>query len=429
MEVMEMLSHKEIIALEAKKTTYNISCGTGNGLMMNVSKVSKGGTKCFVGRTRFRGKQITCYLGSFGKGYGKFNTVQQANAEWIKRLNWSFNQEKNPNEYGKKEVSEIKTLDDAISSFLKKKSSEVKQTTIREYSRKLHNQVLTKIDPSTPLKDLEWDGKLGRQEIMRIVEAIKNGGKGNNVDLARRCQDRLKDVFNHAIAQGWMSRGQNPAIRPEGETNPHKPQHHKAISWEEVPNLLKEINLNRTNCHPMSVLSTKLCSLTFLRAGALTRLKWSWIKKVDDILCFEMSGDTSGLKRKKGKNDHIPHHIPITKHIQKILNILEQYRDGSDYVFTPLRESRYPHLDPCTPNNYLRNIGYQNKMVAHGWRSIALTNGQEKLGANFEIIQRQMGHLVGDKVRKAYDHSRMLKERKEFLENWGNLLVKQGLLL
>ena len=38
-----------------------------------------------------------------------------------------------------------------------------------------------------------------------------------------------------------------------------------------------------------------------------------------------------------------------------------------------------------------------------------------------------MGHLVGDKVRKAYDHSRMLKERKVFLKNWGILLVKQGL--
>ena len=67
-------------------------------------------------------------------------------------------------------------------------------------------------------------------------------------------------------------------------------------------------------------------------------------------------------------------------------------------------------------------------MVAHDWRSIALTNGQEKLGTNFEIIQRQMGHLVGDKVRKPYDHSRILK-KKEFLENWGILLVKQGLLL
>ena len=134
-------------------------------------------------------------------------------------------------------------------------------------------------------------------------------------------------------------------------------------------------------------------------------------------------------KRKKGKNDHIPHHVPITKQIQKIIDICYQYRDGSKFLFTPLRESRFPHLDPSSPNNYLRNIGYQNKMVAHGWRSIALTNGQEKLGANFEIIQRQMGHLVGDKVRQAYDHSRLLKERKGFLEKWGNLLVEHGLLL
>tara|TARA_B100000674_G_C37445290_1_gene735765 strand:- start:55 stop:243 length:189 start_codon:yes stop_codon:yes gene_type:complete len=62
-------------------------------------------------------------------------------------------------------------------------------------------------------------------------------------------------------------------------------------------------------------------------------------------------------------------------------------------------------------------------MVAHGWRSISLTNGQEKAGPNFEIIKRQMGHFVGDKVRKAYHHSRMLKQR--ISRELGNLLVKQ----
>tara|TARA_Y100001978_G_C23592171_1_gene384443 strand:- start:59 stop:247 length:189 start_codon:yes stop_codon:yes gene_type:complete len=62
-------------------------------------------------------------------------------------------------------------------------------------------------------------------------------------------------------------------------------------------------------------------------------------------------------------------------------------------------------------------------MVAHGWRSISLTNGQEKAGPNFEIIKRQMGHFVGDKVSKAYHHSRMLKQR--ISRELGNLLVKQ----
>ena len=424
-----MLSIKEIQTLQPKNEKYNKGCRCSNGLTLEISSIKQGGTKCFVGRRRFRGKQTSCYIGSYGKGYGQFDSTSKANTEWIKRIEWAETTGRNPSDYGKKDISKEKTLEDAIQSFLKKKSYEIKETSLREYSRKLNNMVLSRLDKDTPLKELEWGDGRGREEIMRVVEGIRDGGKGNNVDLARRCQDRLKDVFNHAIAQGWMSRGQNPAIRPEGEKNPHKPSHHKSVSWEEVPKLIKEINLNRINAHPLSVLSTKLCALTFLRGGALTRLQWSWIKKVDGILCFEMSGDTSGLKRKKGKNDHIPHHVPITKNIQKILDVLEDYRDESDYVFAPLRGSRFPHIDPSTPNNYLRNIGYQNKMVAHGWRTIALTNGQEKLGADYEIIQRQMGHLVGDKVRQAYDKSRMLKERKDFLDKWGDLLVKKGLSL
>ena len=44
-----------------------------------------------------------------------------------------------------------------------------------------------------------------------------------------------------------------------------------------------------------------------------------------------------------------------------------------------------------------------------------------------DVIQRQMGHLIGDKVRKAYDKSLILEERREFLEQWCALLVKKGL--
>ena len=52
-----MLSTKAVKELEIKNAKYNISCGTGNGLILEISSKKKGGTKCFVGRTRFRGKQ------------------------------------------------------------------------------------------------------------------------------------------------------------------------------------------------------------------------------------------------------------------------------------------------------------------------------------------------------------------------------------
>ena len=48
-------------------------------------------------------------------------------------------------------------------------------------------------------------------------------------------------------------------------------------------------------------------------------------------------------------------------------------------------------------------MGYKGILVGHGVRSIPLTAGQEILGFSHEVIQRQMAHSVGDRVRQAYD--------------------------
>ena len=94
-----------------------------------------------------------------------------------------------------------------------------------------------------------------------------------------------------------------------------------------------------------------------------------------------------------------------------------------------MKHSRYAHLDPSAPNHYIRNLGYKNKLRAHGWRSVALTNGIDQLREDKEVIKKQMGHLPDNKVDQAYDKSEMLERRREFLEKWGDLLVEKGLEL
>ena len=96
-------------------------------------------------------------------------------------------------------------------------------------------------------------------------------------------------------------------------------------------------------------------------------------------------------------------------------------------MFQPIREGRYLHLDPESPNNYLIRLGYKGKQRAHGWRRTARSNFVDQLGCDEDVIKRQMGHLPDNKVDKAYDQSLRLKDRKDFLEKWCNLLVKQGL--
>ena len=88
------------------------------------------------------------------------------------------------------------------------------------------------------------------------------------------------------------------------------------LSWEEVPEVLEKVSLNPCNSHPISQLATKLSFMTFLRSGALTRLEWGMIDEKRKLLIID--GKTSGLKRKKDCNDHIPHYVPIKPHMEKI---------------------------------------------------------------------------------------------------------------
>ena len=71
--------------------------------------------------------------------------------------------------------------------------------------------------------------------------------------------------------------------------------------------------------------------MTFLRAGALTRLEWDWIDWEKDLL--PISGTTSGLKRVKDVNDHIDHLVPLTKQMKQLLLIAQEFSSGKRYIF------------------------------------------------------------------------------------------------
>ena len=156
--------------------------------------------------------------------------------------------------------------------------------------------------------------------------------------------------------------------------------------------------------------------------NVIEKFKLYGIGAIDTI-----DGKTSGLKRTKHINDHIPHHVPITAQMEKIFARAKRFNQGEKYIFPPIRESRFDHLDPSAPNNFLRNLGFEGKLVTHGWRSVALTNGIDLLKTSKEVIKKQMGHLPDNKVDQAYDKSLMLEERRIFLNKWCDLLVANGL--
>ena len=408
------MNHQQLVSLTPKLTPYKR--GLGNGLSILVDPK---GAKYFTGR--IKGQSV--WIGTFGKKGSKLSLADAKNKfNEIKKHCYineiTFSEYKRKKNKTKKEEWVLK---DAVNHFLKECELTVKETTFKEYTRKL-NQVLSLIDGQTPLQELERVNG-GKEIIEDIISKIQNGGKGNNFDLGNRCRNLLKQVFDLAEDIGKMGDGQNPANRKK--IRKHKVTHHPTISWEEVPEVLEKVSLNPCNSHPISQLATKLSFMTFLRSGALTRLEWGMIDEKRKLLIID--GKTSGLKRKKDCNDHIPHYVPITPHMEKIFARAKRFNQGEKYIFTPIRESRFPHLDPSAPNNFLRTLGFEGKLVSHGWRSVALTNGIDLLKTPKEVIKKQMGHLPDNKVDQAYDKSLMLEERRIFLNKWCDLLVANGL--
>jgi len=417
------ITQSEIRKLAPTSITYKK--GVGDGMFVVVERkyigkngISKGGGKYFKGR--FKGKEIQ--IGVFGNRSDEYS-ISRARKKWDEIREWSIENQTDISAYKnliKTQKSNQKTLNDAVKGFLKD-AVDIKETSHREYTKKLHNQILPLLDGNTPLKKLEWDAG-GRKIIEEVIEKIADGKKW---DLSHRCRQLLCQVFDYAIRKGWMKRNQNPAIKIGKDRRQHGTKNHPHLSWEEVPDLIKEINLNKCNSHIQSVLATKFMLMTFLRSGALARLEWSWINEDEKLLII--TGTTSGLKRRKGVNDHIPHHVPITKEMDLILERAREFNTGQKYIFLPLRDSRYEFMDPESPNNYLKNLGYEGKQSAHGWRHVARTAGVDICKSEGDVVKRQMGHLPDNKVDKAYDKSLRLDDRRKHMEKWCNLLIENGL--
>ena len=424
------LNQRQIAALKPTAKMQNKGCG--NGLNVNVEPESKGGGKTFVGSYNFKvdgkRKQIAVRIGAVGNKPGQYS-LSEAMLLWLKIKEWAKSEGRDPRHYfnqikiDKYGDTQPKTFKNAVDEYLAEVSLRVKETTHHEYVLKLHNSILPVLPGHLLLKDLEWKNG-GREIVMNAIKIIENGDK---YDLAHRCRTLVFCVFDTAISRGWMTKGQNPAERLANEKNSHGSGHHCTLDWQQVPELFEAVKINKCDVNQQAMLSLKMLFLTALRTGTLARLKWDWI----DGDMFVIPGYTSGLKRteKHKKSAFYDLHLPITPPMKVLLERLQILNGGSEYIFTAMRDSRYPFIDPSTPNNVLRNLGYKNKLVAHGWRNIFLTTGKQVLGFPEEIIRKQMGHLPEGKVAQAYDNSLFLDKRRDFMDQWSKLLIRNGLEL
>ncbi len=383
-------------ALEPREKKYRVA--TGDGLLL---EVHPHGGKYFVRKYRYPpgrgGQQRWHEIGPYGKGSGKWS-LKAAREERV-RLDQLRKAGEDPRVLkadAKREVekkAKVPSLQEVAEDYLNRSRNRL--STVNDYRNMLLNQVLPVLGHHSSVNRFEWYSG-GRQKVLDLKKGIEARGSLYQSD---KCLMVMRSMFEHAIDNAWMQ-PPNPALGSKGARSKHEPKHHPTLEWDQLPQFFEDLESKSKLGSFIVQSAVKMTLLTFLRVGSLVPTQW-------DEFDFKKGVWTIPGSRMKGKKDHL---VPITNQIKVLLEDLRRVTGDQEYVFHSPRGRTKSHINPAVINTYLIRIGYKGLLTAHGIRAIPLTMGQDVLGFDLEIIQRQLPHAIGDKIRQAYDRSQFWEE-------------------
>ena len=106
-----------------------------------------------------------------------------------------------------------------------------------------------------------------------------------------------------------------------------------------------------------------------------------------------------------------PHRIPLAPRAISILKELRKLTGRCKFLFPSVR-SVARCMSENTLNAALRRMGFKNEdMTSHGFRASASSMLNESGLWNADAIERQLAHVDGDSVRRAYARAEFWDER------------------
>lgn len=117
-----------------------------------------------------------------------------------------------------------------------------------------------------------------------------------------------------------------------------------------------------------------------------------------------------------------PHSIPLSDHAVALLESLKTHSGHREYVF-PTDRSPRTHANSQTANMALKRMGFQDRLVSHGMRSMASTILNEH-GWDPELIEVALAHVDKDEVRSAYNRADYIERRRPMMAWWSEYIQK-----
>ena len=233
-----------------------------------------------------------------------------------------------------------------------------------------------------------------------VIAVLKKVAEAGNLETVRRLAQRLNEIMTFAVNTGLIHA--NPLSGIKSAFEKPKREHMPTIKPEELPELMQTLNRANLQMVTRALIEWQLHTMT--RSNEAAKAEWSEIDVENKLWVIPAS-------RMKMKREHT---IPLTNQMLDILTLLESLkRPHCPYLF-PSHNAPKKHINTETVNKVLRRIGYQNRLVAHGFRALASTTLNEQ-EFNPDVIEAALAHVDKNTVRKAYNRAEYLKHRIELM--------------
>ena len=115
------------------------------------------------------------------------------------------------------------------------------------------------------------------------------------------------------------------------------------------------------------------------------------------------------------------HTVPLSDEAIAILEMMKPLSGNREFIF-PSRLKPTQPMNSQTVNASLKKAGFGSILVSHGLRSIASTALNEQ-GFPPDVIEAALAHVDKNEVRRAYNRSDYLEQRRPMMQWWANFVT------
>lgn len=245
-------------------------------------------------------------------------------------------------------------------------------------------------------------------ELLEVLRKIEARGRH---ETARRLRSTCGAVFRYAIATGRATRDISADLR--GALIAPKVTHRAAILEPKAAGeLLRAID--SFSGQPSIHAALRLAPHVFVRPGELRHAEWTEVDGEEAV--WTIPAEKTKMRR--------PHRVPLSRQALEIMEELWELTGDGKYLFPCIRTNKRP-MSENTVNAALRRLGYdKTEMTGHGFRAMASTMLNEMGKWHPDAIERQLGHVENDDVRRAYARGEHWRERVAMMQYWSDYLDK-----